>query len=358
MNKAIKEILDRKVAWLADKGPDNDIAISTRIRLARNIEGYVFPINATEESLVEVIDTVNFATTKTTELRESFKIRLKDLNPFERRILMERRLVSKEFIGNKRTSGITINKDETLSIMINEEDHLRIQALDSGLQLETIWEKLNKLDNELSQNIKFAYDNELGFLTSCPTNVGTGMRASVMLHLPALTLTNQVKPLLNGVRRLGYEVRGIFGEGTDSLGNLYQVSNQSTLGEREEDIVFKLNKIILKIIEHEKDARIYLLEKEQNLLLDTVGRSYGILRHAYLLNGIEATNSLSALRLGVDMGMFTAVELHLVNDLFVLIQAAHLQNFYGSSLNQKDRDIVRAELIRKKLKDLERTYKK
>ncbi len=358
MNKAIKEILDRKVAWLADKGPDNDIAISTRIRLARNIEGYVFPINATEESLVEVIDTVNFATTKTTKLRESFKIRLKDLNPFERRILMERRLVSKEFIGNKRTSGITINKDETLSIMINEEDHLRIQALDSGLQLETIWEKLNKLDNELSQNIKFAYDNELGFLTSCPTNVGTGMRASVMLHLPALTLTNQVKPLLNGVRRLGYEVRGIFGEGTDSLGNLYQVSNQSTLGEREEDIVFKLNKIILKIIEHEKDARIYLLEKEQNLLLDTVGRSYGILRHAYLLNGIEATNSLSALRLGVDMGMFTAVELHLVNDLFVLIQAAHLQNFYGSSLNQKDRDIVRAELIRKKLKDLERTYKK
>ncbi len=357
MNNAIKKILDKKVAWLADKGPDKDIAITSRIRLARNIDGYPFPINAKDESLVEIIDTVNFATTKTDALQESFKIRLKDLNPFERRILMERRLVSKEFISNKRTSGIVINKEENLSIMINEEDHLRIQALDSGLQLEAVWEKLNKLDNELSQNMGFAYDKKLGFLTSCPTNVGTGMRASVMLHLPALRLTNQVAPLINGVKRLGYEVRGIFGEGSESLGNLYQISNQSTLGEREEDIIFKLNKIILKVIEHEKDARIYLLEKEQNLLLDNVGRAYGVLRHAYLLNGQEATNSLSALRLGVDMGMFTAVDLHLVNDLFVLIQAAHLQNYYGNSLTQKDRDIVRAEIIRAKLKDLERKIK-
>jgi protein arginine kinase len=235
--------------------------------------------------------------------------------------------------------------------MINEEDHLRIQALCPGLQLLKVWEQINKLDSELEKALPYAYDSQLGYLTSCPTNVGTGMRASVMLHLPGLILTGKINAAIQGVNKLGLAVRGIFGEGTDNRGNLFQVSNQSTLGESEIQIIERLNTVITQLIMYEKNCRSSLLKDKKYFLLDHVGRSYGILRHSYTLSSEEALNSLSDIRTGVDMGMFNSIDLHTVNKLLITINPAHLQKFAQKELSSQERDIFRAALVRKQLKN-------
>ena len=349
INPVDKLILGR-VGWLADSGPDDDIAISTRIRLARNLKDTPFPIAASEEVLKKSVLAVELASEKSEILDNPFFLEMPELNDLDKAILFERRLISLDFSMRKHYSALIVNQDEDLSIMVNEEDHIRMQAIRSGLQLMNVWEKIDKFETAISRQIPFAYDQNLGFLTSCPTNVGTGMRASVMLHLPALALAKQVQPLIHGINKLGLAVRGIFGEGTDNLGNLCQISNQSTLGESELDIIKRLEMVILQIIKHEKNARSKLFETSRNLLLDSIGRAYGSLKYSYIISSKEALNSLSMLRLGVDMGVIKTVDIHTVNELFILAQPAHLQKYAGKLLSQGERDEIRASLIREKLK--------
>ncbi|MDD5698970.1 MAG: protein arginine kinase [Victivallaceae bacterium] len=348
----IDELLKHDVSWLTDSGPDGDIALSSRIRLARNIQGLPFPIAADPKQLEQVQTAAELALKKTATMgRKCLDFHMIDYSEIERQILLERRLVSSEFIKKDQHTSLIVKQDESCAVMINEEDHLRIQALCPGFQLLKVWEQIDRLDSELENLLPYVYDSQLGYLTSCPTNVGTGMRASVMLHLPGLVLSGQINAAIQGVNKLGIAVRGIFGEGTDNRGNLFQVSNQSTLGESETQIIERLNSIITQLIMHEKNCRSNLLENRKYFLLDHVGRSYGILRHAYTLSSEEALNSLSDIRIGVDMGMFNSVDLHTVNKLFLTINPAHLQKFAQKELSSQERDVFRAAFVREQLKN-------
>lgn len=349
----IDRLLSNRVSWLADSGPEDDIAISSRIRLARNIEKTPFPMAASEDILENTRAAIIHAVRKSATFPEAIEFELEKVSDLERRLLLERRLISRELLTAKKGSGLAVSRDETFAVMINEEDHLRIQAMKPGFQLQEVWSDINSIDDSLSSELPYAFDNEIGFLTSCPTNVGTGMRASVMLHLPGLTLSGQINAVVHGVSKLGLAVRGIFGEGSDNLGNLFQVSNQSTLGESEDQIIDRLANVIRQIINHEKNARQLLLERKQNFLLNHVGRAYGILKHAYIISSEETLNSLSALRLGVDMGMFSSVDIHVVNELFLTVQPAHLQKYARRELESAERDIYRAALVREKLRTID-----
>ena len=350
MDNPIDKLVMKRVSWLADSGPDDDIAISTRIRLARNLKDTPFPICASEEDLRKSILGIQLATEKGKCLEDPIFLEMQKLSDIDRAILFERRLVSMDFSAKPKLSALILSRNEDISVMINEEDHLRIQAMHSGLQLGEVWNKINEFEAAIASQLPFAFDQNLGFLTSCPTNVGTGMRASVMLHLPGLALANQIQPVIQGVNKLGLAVRGIFGEGTDNLGNLCQISNQSTLGESEQDIIKRLEMVISQIVNHEKNARSKLLETNRDFLLDNIGRAYGTLKFSYVMSSKEALNSLSMLRLGIDMEVIKTVDIHSVNELFILAQPAHLQKYAGKTLSQDDRDKMRATLIRDKLK--------
>jgi len=354
VNDDIKTLLNNRVSWLADCGPDEDIAISSRIRLARNVIGAPFPGNAKPEQLREMMRTVESAVAKSGSVPSVLKFDLAECSELDKQVLFERRLISRDFQEKTDPGELLVSHDESFGIMINEEDHLRMQALRSGLQLKEVWNDLDRIDDQLSRYLPYVFDQDLGFLTSCPTNVGTGIRASVMLHLPGLVLAKQIGAVTQGVSKLGLAVRGIFGEGTQNLGNLFQVSNQSTLGESEEKIIEQLQSVITQLINHEKNTRRVLLENNQAALLNHVGRAYGTLRHAYILNTEEALESLSALRLGVDMGMFASIDIHMVNELFIIINPAHLQKYAGRELDTAERDVFRATLVRERLKSSEK----
>lgn len=352
MSDEINRLLANPVSFLADAGPNEDIAISSRIRLARNLAGHRFPVAADPEELHGICEEVSRAATDSGALGcpDCFTFDPENMDELDRELLLERRLASRDFLNRSTGTRLLVTSDESSSVMINEEDHLRIQTMVPGLQLEAAWRGINNLDSQLATRLTYAFDDRLGYLTSCPTNVGTGMRASVMLHLPGLVLTGQIAPTIQGINKLNLAVRGIGGEGTDNRGNLFQVSNQSTLGESEAQILERLNTVIGQLVAHEKSARQLLLQRDQFSLLDHVGRSYGILRHSYKLSGEEAINCLSGVRVGVDLGMFSALDIHTVNELFIGIGAAHLQKSAGRILNAAERDIGRAALCREKLK--------
>ena len=355
MNDDIARLIASPVSFLADSGPDDDIAISSRIRLARNLADRVF-IEACEPAQLREIGTkiANAAVASgALGCPECFDFKLEELDELDQEVLFERRLASRDLLGRPAGARLLIRPDESCSIMINEEDHLRIQALRPGFQLDAVWKEIDQLDNQLASKLEYAFDDRLGYLTSCPTNVGTGMRASVMLHLPGLTLSGELTSTVQGITKLGFAVRGIAGEGSDNRGNLFQISNQSTLGESETDIIAHLSQVISSLIAHEKKARRKLLEEEQATLLDWVGRSYGTLRFAYVLSTADALNALSGLRLGVDLGMFKKLNIHTVNELFREIHSAHLQKKAGGPLSPEDRDIARAALCRKRLAHLD-----
>ncbi|MBO5307138.1 MAG: protein arginine kinase [Lentisphaeria bacterium] len=354
MNDDITRLIASPVSFLADSGPDDDIAISSRIRLARNLAGWNFIEACDAAQLREIGTIIADAATASGALGcpECFDFKLDELDEIDREVLFERRLASRDLLNRPEGARLLIRPDEASSVMINEEDHLRIQSLSPGFQLDAVWQEINRLDDQIAAELDYAFDDRLGYLTSCPTNVGTGMRASVMLHLPGMTLTGELTSTVQGVTKLGFAVRGIAGEGSDNRGNLFQISNQSTLGESETDIIERLSQIISTLIAHEKQARRYLLEKEQPTLLDWVGRSYGTLRYAYVLSTEDALNSLSGVRLGVDLGMFSKLNLHIVNELFREIYSAHLQKKAGTELSPDERDIARATLCRERLAHL------
>src|SRR5215467_8392983 len=307
-------------------GPHDRIVMSSRVRLARNIKDAAFPGWAKKPERVRVLDTIRPAVASLPEMKDAFAESMDNLSTLDKQILVERHLISREHAAKSSGSGLVLNRDETLCVMINEEDHMRMQALRPGLQIRHAWNAINQIDSELEKKLDYAFNPDMGYLTACPTNIGTGIRVSAMLHLPGLVLGEQINPIIQSVNKLGLAVRGLYGEGTEALGNVFQVSNQMTLGETEAAIVERLEKVLAQIIEHEENARATLLEKRQQMkmVLNHIGRAYGILANAHIVSSKETMNLLSLMRLGVDVGLFPGVDRSLVDELFILTQPAHL----------------------------------
>src|SRR2546421_11441830 len=281
-----------------------------------------------------------------------------NLSAMDKQILVERHLISREHAAKGVGSGLVLNKEETLCVMINEEDHLRMQALRPGLQLRSAWLAIDQVDTALERRLDYAFSNELGYLTACPTNIGTGIRVSAMLHLPALVLSEQINQIIQSVNKLGLAVRGLYGEGTEALGNVFQVSNQMTLGESESAIVERLEKVLAQLIEHEENARGTLFEKKPKMVYNHIGRAYGILANAHSISSKETMNLLSLMRLGVDVGLFPGVDRSLADELFILTQPAHLQKQHSEKLSAEERDLLRADMVRERLKPVSRPVAK
>jgi protein arginine kinase len=336
------------------KGPHDQIVMSSRVRLARNLRNVPFPGWAKKPDRVRALDMIRPAVETLGEMKDSFSDAMDNLSALDKQILVERHLISREHAAKPSGSGVVFNREETLCVMINEEDHLRMQALRPGLQLKEAWANLDKVDSELGAKLNFAFSNELGFLTACPTNLGTGIRVSAMLHLPGLVLAEQINPIIQSVNKLGLAVRGLYGEGTEALGNVFQVSNQMTLGETELAIVERLEKVLSQIIEHEENSRATLLEKKAKMVYNHIGRAYGILANAHSISSKETMNLLSLMRLGMDLGMFPANKRSLTDELFILTQPAHLQKQHTEKLSAEERDLLRADMVREHLKNVSR----
>ncbi|MGD0743942.1 MAG: protein arginine kinase [Verrucomicrobiota bacterium] len=339
-------------------GPHDRIVMSSRVRLARNLRDAVFPGWAKKLERVRVLELIRPAIESLPEMKDSFSEVMDNLGALDKQMLVERHLISREHAAKSAGSGLIFSRDETFCVMINEEDHLRMQALRPGLQLRQVWNAIDHLDSELEKKLDYAFDNELGYLTACPTNLGTAIRVSAMLHLPGLVLTEQINPIIQSVNKLGLAVRGLYGEGTEALGNVFQVSNQMTLGENEAAIVERLEKVLSQIIEHEENARQTLLEKKPKMVYNHIGRAYGILANAHSISSKETMNLLSLLRLGVDMELFPGAERSLVDELFLTTQPAHLQKQISDKLSAEERDLLRADMLRDRLKSVSRPVTK
>lgn len=349
----LSKIIANTGEWLSGDGPHRQIVVSSRVRLARNIKGKPFPGWAKKAERIDVLKIAKSAVEQLPEMAESFSENLEALSPLEKQVLVERHLISREHAAKGVGSAVVMNGPQTLSFMINEEDHLRMQAICAGLQLGKVFAMINQADSELEPMLDFAYHPRLGYLTACPTNVGTGMRASAMLHLPGLVMSEQMNKIINSVNKIGLAVRGLHGEGTEAMGNLFQVSNQTTLGEAEEEIIERLNKVIETVIEHEQNARLLLLQRKPITLLDQIGRAYGALSYAHSISSKEALNQLSIIKLGVDLGLFPEAHRCPVDELFIETQPAHLQKgAHTQKMSAEERDTLRAALIRAKLKDV------
>ncbi|OLC28669.1 MAG: protein arginine kinase [Verrucomicrobia bacterium 13_1_40CM_4_54_4] len=336
--------------WLRGEGPHHQVVISSRVRLARNLRSRPFPGWAKKAERTSILELVRPRVEELPEMQDSFSESLQDLSALDRQVLVERHLISREHAAKGVGSAVVINRRQTLSIMINEEDHLRMQSIRSGLQLKQAFKLVDKIDSALESKLEFAYDPRLGYLTACPTNVGTGMRASAMLHLPGLVLSELINQVIQAVSKIGLAVRGLYGEGTEAMGNLFQISNQTTLGEREDDIINRLSKVIETIIEKEHDARQVLLQKKPNTLSDQIGRAYGVLTYAHAMASKEALNLLSIIKLGVDLGAFPEERRFSIDELFIETQPAPLQKTSQQKLNAEERDHLRAQIIRERLK--------
>lgn len=334
--------------WYINKGPDSDVILSSRVRLARNFKKYPFPHKTTPEQQRQIIEeTKNALFSGNRNMADNFTyIDFTGLDAVEKAVLVEKHVVSKELLETNRISGILLSNDERISIMINEEDHLRIQCLATGMQLSEAWEICTGIDDLLSETIDFCWDENIGYLTSCPTNIGTAIRASVMMHLPALTMTGYIKPVLEALGKLGMAVRGMYGENTEASGNMFQLSNQITLGKSEEDILLSIKNIATQIIEQERSLRQHLLNQNKYQLEDRVFRSFGILKNSRIISTDECLKRLSDLRLGVDMGIIEGISIKSINELILSVQPGNLQKREGRILDANERDIVRARLVR------------
>jgi protein arginine kinase len=331
-------------------GPHDRIVMSSRVRLARNLSDTPFPGWAKKPERVKILEMIRPAVESLPEMKGAFSEAMDNLSALDRQILVERHLISREHAAKSSGSGLVFNREESFCVMINEEDHLRMQALRPGLQLRQAWSAIDRLDSELEKKLDYAFNNDLGYLTACPTNLGTGIRVSAMLHLPGLVLGEQINPIIQSVNKLGLAVRGLYGEGTEALGNVFQVSNQMTLGENELTIVERLDKVLSQIIEHEENARQTLLEKKSKVVFNHIGRAYGILANAHSISSKETMNLLSLMRLGVDLELFPAGERATVDELFILTQPAHLQKQFSDKLSAEERDVLRADMVRDRLK--------
>ncbi|WP_028781685.1 protein arginine kinase [Thalassobacillus devorans] len=344
MNEAISP-------WMKEEGPDSDIVLSSRIRLARNFAQVTFPIIAKEEDLKPILDFFEqkYAHQSFKEYKNFELVAMNNLKPIEKRVLVEKHLISPHLAEHSDHSAVLISENEQISVMINEEDHLRIQLYYPGFQLEQALKRASELDDWLEEKINYAFDENRGYLTACPTNVGTGMRASVMMHLPALAMTQQVNRMIPAINQLGLVVRGIYGEGSEALGNIFQISNQITLGKSEEDIVEDLQSVVRQLIDQERRARETLMQRSGIQLEDRVFRSYGVLKNSRIIESKEAAKCLSDVRLGIDLGFIKNISKNILNELMILTQPGFLQQYAQETLTPDQRDIRRASLIRERL---------
>ena len=350
MAKDLDKLLKQTSEWLRGAGPVSDIVMSSRIRLARNLEGYPFATRATKTSQAEVLKTVKDSLLQHALLKRPLILEMGGLDEVDRQFLVERHLVSREHIVHPDHKAVAIAEGEAISIMINEEDHLRIQVMQSGMNLADAWTLINELDDRLSEALPYAYSTEWGYLTCCPTNTGTGMRASVMAHLPSLVITKQINKVLHTITKLGLTARGLFGEGTEASGNFFQISNQVSLGRAEDEIIENIGRILKEVIHQEQSAREGLMANNRIQLEDRIWRAFGVLRHAKTISSTEALDLFSAVRLGVDLNLLNSgIDRTVVNELFLFSQPAHLQKLEGKILTAKERDAKRAELIRQRL---------
>ncbi len=350
----IHEFLGTPADLARREGPHNKIVMSSRVRIARNVKGAAFPGWAKKAERIRILESLRPAIQSLPQMADCFSESMDNLTPLDKSILVERHLISREHAAKNAGSGLVLNRDESLCVMINEEDHLRMQALRPGLQLKQAWQAIDSIDTRLEKKLEYAFNPELGYLTACPTNLGTGIRVSAMLHLPGLVLAEQINQIIQAVNKLGLAVRGLYGEGTEALGNAFQVSNQMTLGESEADIVERLSKVLNQIIEHEENARTSLLEKKPKTVYNHIGRAYGILANAHSISSKETMNLLSLMRLGVDFGLFAELDRALVDELFIVTQPYHLQRRYSDKLSAEERDLLRADMLRERLKGVTR----
>lgn len=334
--------------WYIDQGPESDVVLSCRIRLARNFAEFPYPHRSLPEIRRRVMDrVVEVMMHVDSGISQQFRfIDFTRLPVVERQVLVEKHLVSKELAESKIECGAIISDSENISIMLNEEDHLRIQCLGAGLQLDELWILAERIDNMLSESIDFAYDNKFGYLTCCPTNIGTAIRASAMLHLPALVMTGYIKGILESITKLGVAVRGMFGENTETTGNIFQISNQVTLGRTEDDIVSGVRSLANQIVGQERELRRELFQQNGIRLVDRIHRSYGVLRNARIISVEETLQKLSDVRLGVNLGLLPGIDETRLNALMLDIQPGNIQQKLGRALRPDDRDTTRANLIR------------
>ena len=340
--------------WYYEKGPESDVVISSRVRLARNLKDYPFPVRMTEEQRNAVIEQTRAAMMDSKkELERKFLFYdIGKISTVDKQSMVERHLISPDFIENAGLKGLVISEDESISVMINEEDHLRVQSLFPGMQIDKAWELCSKVDTILEKKLNIAYDSKYGYLTCCPTNIGTGIRASAMLHLPALTMTGHVRGILEACAKLGIAVRGIYGEHSEALGDMFQISNQITLGQSEDEIVANISNISRQIIEQERILRNEMFKQNPYRFEDKVYRSFGILSNARIISSEEALKLISDVRLGINMGIISNIKIETINQIMILSQAAGLQKLVGRVLAPEERDIIRAETIRKMLNDI------
>ncbi len=346
-------LLKHPADWMTGAVEGSGVVLTSRVRLARNLQREPFPGWSTKERRVEVLKRVKPEVEALPEMKNGFSQELDGLTSLQKQVLVERHLISREQAARGEGSAAIVSRKQALSLMINEEDHLRMQSIRPGLALSEAYELVSSVDAQLESNLDFAFDHELGYLSACPTNLGTGMRASAMLHLPGLVLSDQIAQVLQAVGKLQLAVRGFFGEGTESLGNLFQISNQSTLGESEETIIRRLERVLEQVTSHERNARLKLFEDDADMVFDRVGRAYGTLRHAHVIASKEALNLLSLLRLGADLNFFPSETGGTCDSLLMEIQPAHLQLHSGKKLTPEKRDAIRAEIIRTRLQSLE-----
>jgi len=346
----LDDLTNRACEWLRGSGPESDIVISTRIRLARNLAEYPFIRRCTEPDLEGIEKQLHDRISTSSDLSKAFYIDVSKLAAVDRQFLVERQLISREHAESDGARSVAIDEAESFSLMINEEDHLRIQVMKSGLALMQAWEQISHIDDLIEASVTYAFHDELGYLTACPTNVGTGMRVSVMLHLPALVLTRQIDKVFRSLQKISLAVRGLYGEGSQAMGDFYQISNQITLGRSEEDLLKQVGEVVPVIIDYERRARDFLVKEGQRDLHDRVSRAYGILCTAQTISSEETLHLLSSVRMGVNLGLISDLEIPVINKLFIHTQPAHLQKLRGMELDTVDRNIERALYLRRHLK--------
>jgi protein arginine kinase len=333
--------------WLRGTGPESDIVMCSRIRLARNLADFPFTNRASRGEKAEIESTF-----KAIIDNEAFDLSYLDVNamtPLERQFLVERQLISRELATAEGPRGVAIGAHENISIMVNEEDHLRIQVMLSGFSLHDIWERINRLDDQLEGQIAYAFSSQLGYLTACPTNVGTGIRVGVMLHLPALVQTKQIDKVFRALQKINLAVRGLYGEGTQAFGDFYQISNQQTLGKSEVELIRNLSDVVPQIIQYERTARQALLNERRQHLHDQVSRAYGVLKTAQTISSEETMHLLSSVRMGINLGLIDDLAIATVNELFIQTQPSHLQKIQGTELGVEERNVARASYLRSRL---------
>ncbi|MBR2693068.1 MAG: protein arginine kinase [Thermoguttaceae bacterium] len=349
MDARIAQLVTNADTRFSRRGPESDVVFSSRVRLARNLAGYPFVDRLSVFDREKIVSTFTKASAELLDPDSYFLLNASELEQADLLCLLERQLVSREFLDGEQERAVLVERAENFSIMVIEEDHLRIQALAAGFDLETPWRRVNDLDNSYEEHLPFAFDEKHGYLTACPTNVGTGARLSVMLHLPALILTNESERAFRAIQKMKLELRGLYGEGSKPLGDFYQVSNQATLGMAEEEILHHLLTVIPKVVEYERKARERLVEKEEQQTLDRIYRGVGILKSARKIRAEEAMSHLSYLRMGAHLGLQQEVPAEKIDELFLRIQPAHLEQAAGRPLDEDEALAARAEYLRREL---------